>query len=47
MAKLGKLEKVELRMAWKHEAKDFTTWLAEEENLAVLSDEIGIGIKLV
>ena len=47
MAKLGKLEKIDLRTAWKNEAKDFTTWLAEDENLAILSDEIGIGIKLV
>jgi len=44
---LGKLQKVDLRKAWKHEALDFTNWLAEEENLSLLSDEIGIGIKLL
>lgn len=43
---LGKLKKVELRNAWKHEALDFTNWLAKEENLNILSEEIGIPIKL-
>ncbi|MGC9310243.1 MAG: hypothetical protein ACP5E4_00800 [Candidatus Aenigmatarchaeota archaeon] len=42
---LGKLKKVDLRKAWSHEAKDFTNWLAEEEDLALLSEEIGIDIK--
>jgi len=45
--KLGKLEKVDLRKAWQHEAHDFTNWLAKDENLNLLSDEIGIGIQLV
>ena len=32
MKQLGKLEKIEdLRSIWKHEAKDFTPWLAEED----------------
>ena len=44
---LSRLTKVELREAWPHEAADFTTWLAEEENLQLLSDEIGIDISLV
>lgn len=44
---LGKLEKVDLRTAWAHEAQDFTNWLAEEENLNLLSEEIGIDIKLI
>lgn len=44
---LGSIKKVELRNAWKHEALDFTNWLAEEENLRLLSDEIGIDIKLI
>ena len=45
--KLGKLEKInDLRSIWKHEAKDFTPWLAQEENLAILSDAIGIDIVL-
>ena len=45
--KLGKLEKVKLRNIWKDEAIDFTPWLAKEENLALLGEEIGINIKLV
>ncbi|MBU1121650.1 MAG: DUF4268 domain-containing protein, partial [Candidatus Omnitrophica bacterium] len=44
---LSKLKKVALRNVWKNEAKDFTNWLAEEENLSLLSDEIGIDIKLI
>ena len=46
--KLGKLEKIkDLRSVWKHEANDFTRWLAEEENLKTLGDEIGIDIELL
>jgi hypothetical protein len=44
---LGKLKKVELREGWKHEASNFTRWLAEEENLILLGDEIGFVLKLV
>src|SRR3989338_11602866 len=44
---LGKLKKVELREAWRHEASNFTNWLAEDENLSLLGDEIGFDIKLV
>ncbi len=44
---LSKLEKVDLREVWKHEALDFTNWLAKTENLDLLSDEIGIDISLI
>jgi len=44
---LGKLEKVDLRSIWKKEAIEFSPWLATEEGLSLLSDEIGIDIKLV
>ena len=44
---LGKLKKIELREGWKHEANDFTKWLAQEENLRLLSDEIGFDVKLI
>lgn len=47
MKALGKLERIDdLRSIWKHEAKDFTPWLAQEENLATLSEAIGIDIVL-
>ena len=41
---LGKLNKVDLRDVWKHEALDFTNWLSSPENLELLSDEIGVEI---
>lgn len=42
------LEKVkDLRSVWKHEANDFTNWLAEEGNLNTLGEEIGIDIELI
>lgn len=45
---LGKLEKIkDLRTVWPHEALDFTNWLAKEENLKILSDELGIDIELI
>lgn len=39
---LSSLQRVPLREAWKHEASDFTPWLAEPENLALLADALGI-----
>lgn len=42
---LAKLKKVDLRVAWNHEARDFTTWLAETDNLRLLGDEIGFDIQ--
>ena len=44
---LGTLIKVDLREVWKHEAHDFTKWLAQEQNLSLLADEMGISLKLV
>jgi len=41
--KLSKMKRVPLREAWKHEAGDFTPWLAEEENLNTLVDALGLG----
>lgn len=39
---LGHLSKVPLRQAWRHEALDFTPWLAEEANLNLLAEELGL-----
>lgn len=44
---LGKLIKIEsLRSIWPHEAIDFTKWLIRPENLQLLSESIGINIKV-
>ncbi len=43
---LGKFEKVDPREYWKDEAKDFTPWLAQEENLELLGSTIGLQIEL-
>lgn len=39
---LGKLEKVDIRKIWEHEALSFTPWLAMPENLAQFGDALGI-----
>lgn len=39
---LNKLEKVDIRKIWDHEALSFTPWLAMPENLAQLGAAIGI-----
>lgn len=45
MKPLGILEEVkDLRTVWPHEALDFTPWLAEDDNMAILSDAIGLDI---
>lgn len=47
MAKLSKLVEIEdLRTVWPHEANDFTPWLSQEENMALLSDAIGVDISV-
>ena len=44
---LGKLEKIkDLREVWPHEATDFTPWLAQEDNISLLSDAVGIDISV-
>lgn len=44
---LGKLEKItDLRKVWPHEASDFTPWLAQDDNMALLSDAVGIDISV-
>lgn len=44
---LGRIEQVELREIWKHEATNFTNWLAKPENLNLLSEEIDIELSLI
>ena len=43
---LGELEKVDPRDVWQNEARDFTPWLATEDNLTRLADSIGIELEL-
>ncbi len=45
MINLGKLKEIkDLRKVWPHEAIDFTPWLAEDDNLALLADAVGLEI---
>lgn len=47
MVTLGKLKEInDLRKVWPHEALDFTPWLAEEDNLTLLADAVGLEITL-
>jgi len=43
---LSKLTEVDLRQIWSTEP-DFTNWLAKQENLDSLGEEVGVGIKLI
>lgn len=44
MIDLSKLVQIHLRDVWKHEALDFTQWLALPENIELLSETIGMSI---
>lgn len=41
------MEAVPLRRYWQDEARDFTPWLASEENLTLLGETIGMNLELV
>jgi hypothetical protein len=45
-SRLGRLERVDLRNLWASEAGEFTPWLAQEENLRLLGETIGIELEL-
>ncbi len=45
--KLERIKKIDLRKTWKHEASDFTNWLAEKENLSLLSEELDLELNLI
>ena len=45
-AKLGKMQKVELREIFKNEASDFTPWLAQKDNIALLSEVLGLELEV-
>jgi len=43
---LSRLERVPLRECWKNEARDFTPWLAQEENISLLGAAIGMELEV-
>lgn len=46
MEKLGRIKRVDLRSTWTSEDKDFTPWLAQQENLDILGETLGIELEL-
>ena len=46
MAKLERLIKVPLREFWDKEDRDFTPWLADEENIGLLGETIGVELEV-
>ena len=44
--KLGTLKKVDLREVWESENSDFTPWLAQEENIEILGEKIGLDLEV-
>lgn len=47
MMNLAKLNEIkDLRKVWPHEALDFTPWLAEKDNIAILADAVGLEITI-
>lgn len=45
-ARLGKMQKVELREIFKNEASDFTPWLAQVDNIALLGEVLGLDLEV-
>jgi len=43
---LGRLVPVDLRDIWTTEAADFTPWLAQPENIAVLAETLGMELEV-
>ena len=45
MENLSRLEEIkDLRTVWPHEALDFTPWLSQDDNIALLADAVGLDI---
>ena len=42
--KLGKLKEVDIRTVWAHEQYNFSKWLANEENIKELGDELNLSL---
>ncbi|MEM0201467.1 MAG: DUF4268 domain-containing protein [Candidatus Micrarchaeaceae archaeon] len=45
--KLGEMKTLDLRKVWQNEEQDFSKWLSDKENIALLSKEIGVDIKVI
>ena len=43
---LGKLEVVDVRTVWSSESSDFTPWLAEPANIALLAEIVGLDLEV-
>jgi len=43
---LARLEQMELKDVWCHEATDFTPWLALEQNIALLGETLGLDLEV-
>ncbi len=41
---IGKLREVDIRNLWKNEERDFSVWLAKEENIEYLNDILGLNL---
>lgn len=46
MKKLGRLEKVDPRSIWQTEDMDFTPWLAQEHNISLLGETLGLELEV-
>ena len=46
MEELGRLIKADIRDFWEDEARDFTPWLAREENISLLSDTVRMELEV-
>ena len=46
MEELGRLIRVPLREYWEGEASDFTPWLADEKNIGLLAETIGLELEV-
>ena len=42
---LARITKINPREIWKHEALDFTKWLALEENISILCEELELNLE--
>jgi Domain of unknown function (DUF4268) len=44
---LGRLEKIDVSQYWSTDESEFTRWLAEDDNIQLLGDSVGIDLEIV